>query len=215
MKSKILLLVTIIFSFAATSNAQINKDRVLLGGSISYSTAKNQQSAGSKSEIFYSNILIGKIVNDNNVVGAIFSYGYTRGNYYNIVDEYSAGIFYRKYKSLLKSLYFFGEIDATYNYTKNTNGIFSAGMDGTRYKSNGVSAAFIPGISYSLCKRMQVELLMPDIVSLSYLGTKTDYTSSTSPSVPSVKGNYFSVSTNLNSNFLSNFGIGFKFLLGK
>lgn len=215
MRTKILLAIVILFCIAATSNAQINKGRILVGGSISYSASKNQPVAGSKFEIFNSNIVIGKVVNNNNVVGVIFSYGYTRGTFYNIVDSYNAGIFYRKYISLLKNLYFFGEMDATYNFSKTTSGIFSNGMDGTRYRSNGVSFAFIPGISYSLCKRMQVELLMPNIVSLSYSGTKTDYTSSTSPSGSTVKGNNFSVSTNLNSNLLSNFGIGFKFILGK
>ena len=215
MRTKILLTSAILFCICFSVNAQINKGRILVGGSISYSASKNQSTSGSKFEIFNSNIVIGKVVSDNNVVGAIVSYGYTSGAFYNIVDSYNAGIFYRKYKSLLKNLYLFGEMDATYNFSKTTSGIFSSGSDGTRYRSNGVSIAFIPAISYLLFKKMQVELLMPNIASLSYSGTRTDYTSSTSSSVPSVKGNIFSVSTNFNSNFLSNFGIGFKFLLGK
>ena len=65
-----------------------------------------------------------------------------------------------------------------------------------------------------LCKRMQVELSMPNIVSLSYAHNRTTYTGDPEPR-PVQKGNSFAFSTNLNSNLLSSFGAGFKFLLGK
>lgn len=215
MRTKILLLLAIIFCGALAANAQIDKGRFLIGGGFNYNNVKNQPTPDSKFESLNANIQFGKVIKDNNVVGLIISYGYSQGNYYTRINQYSAGVFYRKYKPLIKDLYFFGEVDAAYLYSKNISGNFTSGFDGTRYISNGVSIAFIPGISYAVCKRLQIELIMPNIISLSYSNVKTDYTSSTSPSTTGFKGNTFSFNSNLNSNLLSSFGMGFKFLLGK
>ncbi|MGH2648792.1 MAG: hypothetical protein ACRDE8_14540 [Ginsengibacter sp.] len=215
MKIKFLLTIIILCFIAFTSKAQINKNEFLLGGSFGYSSIKNEQAPDTKSEILNSNILFGKAINNNSVLGLTLSYGYTKGYLYNKNNQYSAGIFYRKYKPLFKNFYFLGEIDGTYSHSKVIQGQFQSGSDGTRYISDGGSISFIPGISYSLCKRFQIELLMTNIFSVSYSGVKTDYTSSTSPVPTETKGNNFSFNANLNSNLLSNFGIGFKFLLGK
>ena len=216
MKTKILLPIAILFFATTTVNAQINEGRYLLGGSVSYGNAKNQQSIGSKTESFYSNIQFGKVVKDNSVVGIIASYSFSNFNYSaNKTNQFSGGVFYRKYKSFAKNFYLFGEADALYNHSQSTQGIFQTGNDATRNISNGGSLSFTPGISYSVCKRMQIELSMPNIVSISYAGTKYETTSSATNSVTTLNGNNFSGSVNFNSNFLYGFGIGFKFFLGK
>lgn len=215
MKTKFLLPIAIVFFATSTVNAQINEGRYLLGGSVSYSNYKNQQVSGTKLESFYSNIQFGKVVKDNTVAGIILSYSNSNSDNLSKFNQFSAGVFYRKYKTLAKNFYFFGEGDALYTHSQNTSGHFQTGYDAQRYLSNGGTLSFIPGISYSICNRMQVELTMPNFASISYAGTKNEYTSSTTNSISTVNGNNFSGNINLNSNLLSNFGIGFKFFLGK
>ena len=215
MKTRLLLPIAIIFFATTTVNAQINEGRYLLGGSISYNNQKDQQSSGTKYETLYSNIQFGKVIRDNEVVGIIASYGFSNYGPTNKSNQFNAGVFYRKYKPLAKNLYFFGEVDGLYNHSQNTQGDFQTGSDGTRYIVNGGMVSFIPGISYSICKRMQIELSMPNIASISYGSEKNQTTSSTTNSISTVTGNIFSGNINLNSNLLTNFGIGFKFFLGK
>jgi hypothetical protein len=101
-----------------------------------------------------------------------------------------------------------------YIYSKNSQGYLQDGSDEIKVISNGGSVSFVPGISYGICKSLQVELSMPNILSLSYLSSKISYTTP-APINVNTTGDDFSFNANLDSNFLSNFGIGFKFLLGK
>ncbi len=223
MRTKILLLLAVFCCVVFTSNAQINTGRYLLGGSFNVYNSKNYQpSPNSKFKSLNANIQFGKVVKENTVAGLILSYGYSNYYYtntpdYTKINQYSAGVFYRKYKGLAKDFYFFGEVDAAYSHTENKQAYFQNGTltQSSKSISNGGSASFVPGISYAVGKRMQIELLMPDIIRLSYSHTKTDYYTATPPSPPDQKGNVFSFNTNLNANLLSNFGIGFKFFLGK
>ena len=219
MRTKILLLFAIFFCVALASNAQINAGKYLTGGSFNIYSNKNPQPNNNfKNKSLYTNIQLGKVVKENNVVGVILSYNYYNNYYNNNQDakntQYSAGVFYRKYKRLIKDLYFFGEVDALYHHWESTPGYTQNGNYFSKAISNGGLAYFIPGISYAVCKRFQIELLMPNIIGISYSHTKTDYVNTPAPP-SSGEGNSFSFNTNLNANLLNSFGIGFKFLLGK
>lgn len=214
MKTKILLSFTILFFAAITTQGQITEGKYLLGGSVGYSSAKNTVNS-SKIESFYTNVQFGKFIKENAAAGVIFSYGFSNLGPSNKTNLYGAGIFYRKYKSLAKGFYFFGELDAAYNYSKSTQGIFVIGNDAERYTSSGGSISFTPGFSYSIFKNLQIELSMPGFVSISYGSLKTESLTTSSTSISTSKGNNFSASANLNDNLLNNFGLGFKFLLGK
>ena len=124
--------------------------------------------------------------------------------------------FIENIKSWQRIFTFLAEVDAAYSHTDNTQeNSFQTESNGSKAFSNGGSALFIPGISYAVCKRMQLELLMPNIIGLNYSHTKTDFHATTPPVSPSQENNSFSFNANLNANLLSNFGIGFRFLLGK
>ena len=150
-------------------------------------------------------------------MSGIYSYTYTSSNIPVIrVDQYGAGVFYKKYKPIAKDFYLFGEADALYSYSKNKNGNFQVGHDGTRFASNLGSLSFTPGLSYSIFKRIQMELLMQNLFSISYTAVKTETTFTTSTStILTEKSNNFSANVNVNSNLGNSFAIGFKFLLGK
>ena len=225
MRLKILLSFPVFFCMAITSHAQIDKGRYLLGGSLSYYGAKNVQPNNYYNYNYvslYTNIQFGKVVKNNTVVGLIISYGNSDSHPANFPDsnynkstQYNAGVFYRKYKRLFNTFYIFGEVDAAYVHTDNTQGYFQNQSDRLKNISNGGSVSFVPGISYALFRRMQVELSMPNILSFSYSHFKTENGNTTLPSNASSQGNSFSLNASLNSSLLNNFGIGFKFLLGK
>jgi hypothetical protein len=202
------------------SKAQVNSGRYLLGGSFSTYNFKNIQILqNSKNNSLSANLQVGKVVKENTVVGVILSYSYSN-NYFsapsdsNKVNHFGAGVFFRKYKKLAKDFYFFGEMNASYDHTNYRQTYLQNSSQGFKSVSDGGSASLIPGLSYAICERLQIELVMPGIIGLSYSHYKTDYLGNP-PLFPNQKGSIFSMNTNLNSNLLSNFGIGFKFLLGK
>lgn len=179
----------------------------------------NQSSPDLKNESLNGNVQFGKAIKENIVVGMIVSYGYANtylnSPYQAKNSQYSAGVFYRKYKPLVKNLYFFGEVDAAYFHSRAEQGFLMPNNSGALTTSNGVSVSFIPGISYGIGKRMQIELLMPNIVSGNYSHSKIDYSPSPSASSLNHDESSFSFNANFNNNLLSNFGVGFKFILGK
>ena len=212
MKTKILLLFAIFFSFAITTKAQITEGKYLLGGSFNLNSATNQNSNS-----VYTNIQFGKVIKENTIAGIMGSIVVTNNNssgQRTKVNQYSAGVFYRKYKPLKNNFYFFGEIDASYQTSENTYTYFST-VDQTLYtKSNTAVLNFIPGIAYSITKHLQMELSMPNLAKISYTSIKT-IDKSLPSGVDPQKANNISANINLNSSLLNNFAIGFKFLLGK
>lgn len=210
MKTKIFTCIAAFLFITNASQAQVTEGKFLLGGAFSFNSASNENNSS------FVSVQFGKVIKENTVVGIIGSMNnlrYDAGQKYK-VNQYAAGLFYRKYKPLAKNLYFFGEADATYNYSKNVQYYFPNVGQNLATKSNGGSISFIPGISYAITKRMQMELSMLNIANISYTDTKT-IDSSLPPSVSPQKVTNFSANANINSNLLSNFGIGFKFLLGK
>lgn len=212
MKTKILLSFAILFFAAITTNAQITEGKYLLGGSFGLNSATNQNS-----NVVSTNLQFGKVIKENTVVGIIGSI-YVSNNKSSgqstKVDQYSAGVFYRKYKSLKNNFYIFGEIDASYQ-ASNTNYTYFTNVNQTLVtKNHGGFISFTPGVSYSMCKHLQIELTMQNLASLYYTHIKT-VDSSLPPDVAPQKASNISANVNLNSSLLNNFGIGFKFLLGK
>jgi hypothetical protein len=221
MKSKILLLLTLVVFGGCASNAQTIPGKYFIGGNFNgYSTKNTESSLGSKIQSYNINLQLGKIVKANTVIGVIVSIGYYKTHIIDFPDsnlsknnQFSAGVFYRKYKRLLKDFYLFAEADAEYNHIGNSQ-VYYINGNGLKSTSDGGSLSFLPGISYSICKRMQLELLMVNLINLTYYHEKTEYPNSI-PFRHTDSGNSISFNANLNSNLLSNFGVGFKFLLGK
>ena len=216
MKTRILTSLAILLFAATGTNAQITQGKYVLGGSLGYSNSQGEPNNSTPSqEAFNSYIEFGKAFKDNTIAGVILSYSHANITIINKANYYSGGVFYRKYKPLTKGLYFFGEADLVYSYSQNIQGKLQIGSEGTRYTQNEVRIIFVPGLSYAVCKWLQMELSMPNVVSLSYNRAKTESTFTSSQQTITSKSNNFNANANLNSNLLNNLGIGFKFLLGK
>ena len=198
-------------------NAQIRKGSILLGGQISsynstidYST--NQKSQKNNSSTF--NVSVGKAFKENSVVGLtlafnLSNFSYSFNNYIKTKQRfYSLGVYDRQYKKLAKDLYFFTELGAAY--------VFSTQMDtdtlGTKLstgKGSGGQLNLTPGISYKICKKINMEITIPNIIYAQYSVTKNETISLPQNSVEK----RFSISTNLTSSFVNNLGIGFRLIL--
>jgi hypothetical protein len=209
------LTLTVATLFTLAASAQIKKGAILIGGQISFGNSKTDYHSTRPDQKYssaYYNISAGTAVKENTVIGLYAGYGYFRyddiNNVYQTVknDNYSFGVFLRQYKKLAKDFYLFGELGAGYTGS-NRSETTTPPVTTTKYTQNGGNLYLTPGIAYRVYKKLQVELLVPQVAGVSYSTAKTTGVSTNTTE------HYFSFNTNLNSSLLSNLGLGFRFIL--
>lgn len=208
-----------LFFIALTSGAQISKQSVLAGGQLFYYNEKTKDAdLTKKSTSGAYGISLGKAFKENSVVGFSFSYSpVKRTNYLNGYDtvalnykQYDIGVFFREYKNLAKDFYFFGQVDGAFITANQTENYKVAAAEVNSSKRGGF-ISLTPGISYQVFKKMQLELTIPNILSMQYLVTKID---SQVPQVKTSEREEIMFYSNLNNNTsLSWLGVGFRFIL--
>ncbi len=215
---KILSLSLLFICCGFLATAQIKKGAVLLGGQIAFSDAEsentNNQQQTQKNNNALFRISVGKAIKENTVVGINAGYGSSKNEIFNNntlnfssdFKQYSVGIFYRQYKKIGGNFYFFGEGGADYIGSTQKDNSFPVNNPVTR-KGSGVQLSLTPGISYQVLKKLQLEILIPEIAALQYNTLKTTSQNSTS------KQNQFSFNTSLSSSPLNSLGIGFRLVL--
>lgn len=214
MKKTALLTCIAFCLFSLTSSAQITKGSVLLGGGISggrNTTENNNQENKYSSLALYPSI--GLAVKENTVTGLRLSYSHSKSgpdnsSYKQEQKSYGAGLFYRKYKSLGKQFYLFGEGAAYYIHSELTNKMPDF-MSTQKMGSIGLN--FYPGVAYAVSRKVHLEAGLNNLVDLSYNENKT-VTSSLGGTTTS-KGSGFGFSTNVST--ASPLTIGLRFVLGK
>ena len=214
---KISILSGILFFFTV-ANGQINKGAILIGGQLSSSDVKtNSNSSMSSSSTTSISVSLGKSFTENSLCGITLGYSPTsnsgNGNNNGISTEkskdYSASVFYRKYKKLLTGLYLFNEVGARFDYWR-----LNYSSTDTTYKISSVynnyngSLYYTPGLAYRVCKKIDLELLLPSLVSLSYSTGKTNGNELGAANI--VKNNSFAFNTSLS---FSSLAFGVKFIL--
>jgi hypothetical protein len=227
MRTKILLTVTIVFFIAFTSQGQINKGDIFLGGNLNFGTSNNTLSpvnSNSISNNFGTSIQVGKVIKDNTIAGVQLSYFNNNGHNkispdsnYNKENGYGLGVFYRQYQKLAKNFYWFGELDGSYYYTSSHQTSTENSITDSKSTRQSINLSFVPGLSYAISKKAFMELLMTNLLTIAYSHIKYEdtYYQGTTPVSSSTTQNGFNFNANLNSNILSNFAIGFKLMLGK
>jgi hypothetical protein len=215
--TRILLTIVCILSLSYFANAQFSKGSVLLGGQLSYS---NNDYKTNDQHFSYGSFIIsaGKAIAENTVFGINLTYNPAWvDNYYNYSvgplkyknAGYLIGIFYRKYKSLGKEFYLFGEAGGGY-LGSSQSGKNEAGDEILTGHSSGGNIYLMPGIAYRISKKFFLELNIPNIFYAQYISNTTDV-QQTPPYHD--KSNLFSISTSLSSNPLNNLAIGFRLVL--
>jgi hypothetical protein len=199
-------------------NAQIKKKSILLGGQLFYYNDKYQiDNFDQKVESGTIGISLGKAFKENSVVGINLSYSplketnFLSGND-TVITRYNGfniGGFFREYKKLAKDFYFFGQIDGAF-ITSNQKDDYKISAGDTKTTQRGGFISLTPGISYQVFKKMQIELIIPNILSIRYQITKFD---SENPQVKSSKREQILFYSNLNnSTSLGWLGVGFRFI---
>jgi tetrahydromethanopterin S-methyltransferase subunit G len=217
MKNYCLLIVGLFF--AIFLQAQIKQNAVLLGGRLGQNNnlLRSVNSEEKKSTLIIQSA-IGKAVKENKVVGVLLGFSFDNNRNINTgldtstrkVNVVNIGIFYRQYKKIGKDFYLFGEVETGYRSVRSNNKLSSIIGD-VRISENAWFTNFNLGAAYQLSKKIQLELIMPNIGIMEYGITKR---TSTVASVSDYKNKGFSFDSNISSNtFLSNLQIGFRFVL--
>jgi len=219
--TRILLTVVLIVSFSFVVNAQFKKNDILLGGQLSYGYSSSNQKYALNQTYDYKatsgnfTINFGKALNENTVTGITLSYLPFSNNNYTVDgvtptkykdNGYAAGIFFRKYKSLGKEFYLFGEASALYNWS-NESGKDSTGKELLTGSSWSIGINFFPGIAYKISRHFFLELSLQNLVYFGY--TK----SNTNTPQTKIANDQLNISTSLTSGFLGNLGLGVRLIL--
>ena len=216
--SKIYIIALLLITSVST-NAQIKKGSISLGGELFYYNEKLQiENLQEKYESGTIGISIGKAFKENSVAGFNFGFSPIKQTYYPNANEminltyksFNIGAFFREYKMLAKDLYFFGQLDGAF-ITTNQFLDYSVAATDVKAKERGGFISIMPGISYQVFKKLQLELTIPNILSMQYRMTKFE---SENPQYKNSRNNQFMFYSNLNNKLsLSWLGVGFRFIL--
>jgi hypothetical protein len=199
--------------FTLATHAQITKGTFVLGGNFAISSRNysygNIENTGHG---FSFSPAIGIVTSENKVSGIYLNYWHNEssssGGASSKGNSYGGGVFIRKYKSLGKAFYLFGESDLGVTEQKIEN-VNNAIKDITEVK--GISISLNPGVSFAFSRRMHLELSMPNLLSLGYSEIRNTNIFQTASN--EWLTNSFSLYANINP--VKNLAVGFRFFFGK
>jgi hypothetical protein len=206
MKCK-LLLITFFTISTWSASAQIKKGSILLGGSLQVYTQKSEP-LDTRYTQFGIRPAVGKAIKDNLIAG--FDLGFTSNATRNPdsssikINEkaYGAGFFLRKYATLGKNFYLFGQgrLGAGYYRNKYSPSVYPS----NRAEGFTIDLNFYPGVAYSVTNKIQLEAGLPSFLSLTYDRFKQHN---------NYKGSSFNASTSLSN--AGDFSVGVRVLLNR
>ncbi len=208
MKKTILFTIPFLFTFFI-STAQITKGSLLLGGGVNVNTNKiESMSTERKGNYLFITPVVGIAVRKNTIVGIQLLYGHQKDNINYAPAElksdfYGGGVFLRKYLTIGKGFYLFGESDL---YYRNDTYVYTSGTLKNKQKGWNIGINFYPGISYSITKKFHLEAGLAQLARFEYGKTKTTGTTTEERS---------GFTFNANASSLSNFNIGFRVFISK
>ena len=199
MKQKFLLSILFACTLVISTNAQINKGSVWLGGNLSYGQSKtdNDIDPDYKTHSFSIAPGIGKAVKDNLIVGMRINYQYsksTTGTNYSDESQYGGSIFVRRYLPVISRLYVFGEGSVGANHFRSSGS-----------KGGGFVIALTPGVSVGINKKLHLETGFNSLFSTYYMKRKTTV------AVNNYSNESFGAGFNLENQ--STFYLGFRILI--
>jgi hypothetical protein len=218
---KALLLACTFISIVAVSHSQITKGSILLGGNIGLNKSKIQSETNqsSKSNTVNFNPTAGIAIKDNWVVGINAGFSDFEADpsaYYSYMRDqevYSGGIFVRRYSTLGKNFYLYG--NGSINYNKTSHSQIYTNNHENYYYSKGVALSIAPGIAYAISRRFHLEASLNDLLTVGYTTSRTKNITHVGGITTSniTKDKSFGFGTNFNTS--SPLYIGFRIVLGK
>ena len=209
MKKASLVCLAIIL-FASITNAQITKGSIFIGGQISGSTYKQENSGSNiqKQSSFVFSPAIGTAIRQNLIAGIDLTYAHSKFEYLtspgNEGNSFGGGVFLRRYASISNRFYFFlqGRIGYYHDKSESTSG-------GVKYQntSNNFNLGVYPGVSFALSKCLYVEAGLNNLALLNYSHGTVTQTGSGDQTT-----NSFGFSTSANG---SNLSFALRFIIPK
>lgn len=212
MKKFFFLTLTVIAIYT-TSHAQIARGTKLLGGSFGTSLSKSENTPRSKSTYYIISPSVGFTIKENTVLGVNASFSHFNDTYQQTRDErdsYYGGVFYRRYLTLGKGFYLFGQGNLGYNLTDHDKYSHQT-FNGEKLRAHGVGFSVFPGLTFAAGKRLHLELGINNLVALNYSTGTTKFYSSGFYSEAKQSGVSFTADADPESNLM----VGFRFALGK
>jgi hypothetical protein len=207
MKIKSLLLLPFL-SISIITSAQIQKGTIMIGGYLSYSSQKSEAN-NSKTHAFNISPGVGKAVKENLIVGIdVLYYGASSESTFapgskSETNGFGGGIFLRKYATIAKNFYLFGQGRAGTSFLKE-----ETSFPGNAYtaKTTNINLSAYPGVAYSITPKLQLEAGLPNLLYANYNTRKVSGTNAD-------KNTGFEVATSLSSG--TPISIGLRVLLNR
>lgn len=214
MKKTVPLLLTSML-FATVVSAQIKKGSVLLGGSLGsshyqYENSNNTEGENKGLSLYPS---IGMFVKDHLALGVNTGFGRAVSKDNNNDQKstsYSLGVYTRRYLTLGKGFYLFGEANAGY-YRSTQKRTTPQTPYAVSEQHSYTGIGFYPGVVYAVNRFFQLEASLNGLAGLDYSTSKVTTTSNGVNSYSKNSGVSFNTNAS-NSNPLS---VGFRFVFGK
>lgn len=192
--------------FVNTTNAQIAKGSTILGGSLGFSSSKNEAAGNitNKSNYYYVSPAVGVAIKDNLFVGGDLSFrGDTRDNTGGSKitnNRIGVGAFLRQYKNLGTSgFYLFGQARLGVDIVNRKDDPRVGGADPAKSNGLGVALGFTPGISYAVSKKIHLETSLANLFNVGYESTENK--------AANTKNSAFNAGVNLGESTTWNVGI--------
>lgn len=214
MKRTSTLLAMAVFCTTQAAHAQIPTGSTLIGGNIGLVTYSSKDDNGNKlnkNTSFNISPSFGNAYKTNRIVGVNLSYSHNKSLSSN---SYGGGVFLRQYKNIGKDFYLFGDESLNANYSKYT-WVSSNGSASTEEKVKTFNSyiSLAPGVAYDVTRKLQIEMLLSNLISLSYSNIKHAFTNTVA--FTDYKENLFSFNSSLSLTQLSSISIGVRFVLGR
>ena len=201
---------------AIITNAQIGKGSLLLGGNIGFGKSKQTNSgsdAAYRQSSFSISPALGFVTADNKEWGIALHTSFQKTKASNQPSQnqyngYGGSVFHRRYLTLGKGFYLFGQAAAGYRYTKQKYNSMD-NVHSVTTRTDLVSVTAFPGVTYAVSKNFHLEAGLNDLLALSY----------SAQNETTVNGGAASAKKTKNLNFDTNFSnsnpitLGFRFVL--
>jgi len=159
MKQRFLLSLLFVCSLAITTQAQINKGALWLGGQAGYSQTNSKAGSTNNSKQRSVNFspAVGTAIKENLILGVFVNYSnykYTTSGPSSRKEEtVGGGIFIRKYIPVVNRLYLFGDARAFYNSYK----LRETHSPDRKIKGFDAGISATPGVSFAVTNKLHIE----------------------------------------------------------
>lgn len=207
---KFITTLSFLLFFFCSTHAQYNKGAKLLGGSFSVDGQQSKYEEplqDSKVTSISITPSVGKFYRQNRAVGILASYGSYKQTNVPTSLSIGAGVFLRQYFPIGKSAFaFFAQEQLGGSFGKSYDNYTGGNV---KFKTSSVNASIRPAIAYSIFKKLQIELLLPSLVSVNYYKKKPSGAQAQNAS----EFTNFGISSGFTNYSVGNIGVGATFLL--